>query len=407
MTRVDDPSNHDAGAMALGRVGALLDGTADEAHDLAQRERFLFALAAKPSARRRVVGLSAAALVLSVALGAALFWARPARVEYRVSGPLATEGEWLGVPPDRGAASLRFSEGTEIELGPGTKGRVADLSRDGARVVLGEGVIHARVVHRPRARWSVSAGPYVIEVTGTAFDVGWSVAGERLELSLHDGGVVVKGPSLRDGIRVVAGQRLVAHARTGGTELSSLFAAEASKEATPASTGDRREPTPEPSAPAVPRPPTWTDLVASGNFRTVLDAAEARGIGQSILHGSLGDLVALSDAARYTGDRALARRGLLAQRSRFGSSAEARAAAFVLGRMADDHGSSSEALKWYETYLTEAPKGAFAAEAMGRKLVALVHSSGRKSARETAEAYVKRFPRGAHAAYARELLQEP
>jgi hypothetical protein len=32
----------------------------------------------------------------------------------------------------------------------------------------------------------------MIEVTGTAFDVGWSTAGERLELSLHDGGVLAE-----------------------------------------------------------------------------------------------------------------------------------------------------------------------------------------------------------------------
>jgi TolA-binding protein len=79
----------------------------------------------------------------------------------------------------------------------------------------------------------------------------------------------------------------------------------------------------------------------------------------------------------------------------------------VLGRLADDQGASNEALKWYETYLGEAPKGAFAAEAMGRKLVALVRSGDRQSAKRTAEAYVKRFPRGAHASYARELLQGP
>jgi TolA-binding protein len=139
----------------------------------------------------------------------------------------------------------------------------------------------------------------------------------------------------------------------------------------------------------------------------VLDAAGARGIDQTLSHGSFADLVALSDSARYAGDRALARRGLLAERSRFGASAEARAAAFVLGRMADDQGSSTEALKWYETYLSEAPKGSFAAEAMGRKLVVLVRSGDRTASRTTAETYLKRFPHGAHAAYARESLQGP
>ena len=59
----------------------------------------------------------------------------------------------------------------------------------------------------------------------------------------------------------------------------------------------------------------------------------------------------------------LARQGLLAQRSRFAASAEARAAAFLLGRLADDAGERDEALRWYETYARESPHGAFAADA--------------------------------------------
>jgi hypothetical protein len=409
MMRPEDSQVHEDASATLGRVARMLDGSEDPARDLAAREKLLLALGTKPRRRARVLTLAAAALVLGASVAAALLLAKPARVEYRVSGPLATEGEWLGVPPDRGAASLRFSEGTEIDLGPGSKGRVAELSADGARVVLGEGALHARVVHRPRARWTVAAGPYIIEVTGTAFDVGWSAAGERLELSLHDGGVTVRGPSLHDGIRVVAGQRLVAHGRTGGAELSSLFAPNETRDVPPASSATEvPAPAPDQPAPTAPRAaPSWSTLVAAGSFRAVVEAAEARGVDQCLSHCPLADLVALSDSARYVGNRALARRGLLAQRSRFGGATEAHAAAFVLGRLADDQGTSSEALKWYDTYLGEAPKGAFAAEAMGRKLVALVNSGSQQSARQTAEAYLKRFPRGAHASYARELLQGP
>jgi TolA-binding protein len=253
----------------------------------------------------------------------------------------------------------------------------------------------------------VAAGPYDIEVTGTAFEVGWSSAGERLEVSLRDGSVVVHGPSLRDGIRLAAGQRLVAHARTGSAELSSLFEAPA-----PAVSAVLLppEPAPPPSAAAPPAAqPTaasnWSELVSSGNFRAVLDAAAARGIEQVLGQGSLRDLVAMSDAARYAGDRALAKRGLLAQRSRFGGGAEARAAAFVLGRMADDAGSPGEALEWYDGYLREAPRGAFAAEALGRRLVVLVRLGKKDAARSAAEAYRKRFPKGPHAAYAQEVLE--
>jgi hypothetical protein len=121
----------------------------------------------------------------------------------------------------------------------------------------------------------------------------------------------------------------------------------------------------------------------------------------------LADVVALADAARYLHERSLARRGLLAERSRFGGTADARGAAFVLGRMADDGGSRDEAIRWYDTYLTESPRGSFAAEALGRKLVALVESGDTVGARSVAKEYLARFPHGAHAAYAHDQVPEP
>jgi hypothetical protein len=397
------------GAANLANLSQQLDGNVSEAEHAAGRERLMVSFGTTTRFRMWRT-IAAAAIVAALAVVAAvLFIRRPASIDYRVSGPVVTEGGWLGVPKDRGALSLRFSEGTEIDLGPGTKGRVAEVTPDGARVVLATGVLRARVVHQPRAHWTVVAGPYAIEVTGTAFDVGWSTEGERLELSLHDGSVIVRGPSLRDGIRVAAGQRLVAHARTGGAELSSLFAPEAAREAPPeAPSATGPEPSePVESTPAGPAPPSWSEMLAAGNFRGVLAAAQARGIDATLNRGSIGDLVALADAARYAHDKNLAKRGLLAERARFPRSAEARAAAFVLGRMADDSGLSAEALRWYDDYLAESPHGAFAAEALGRKLVALVRSGDVGAARVVAKGYLERFPRGAHAAYAREVLPNP
>jgi outer membrane protein assembly factor BamD (BamD/ComL family) len=98
---------------------------------------------------------------------------------------------------------------------------------------------------------------------------------------------------------------------------------------------------------------------------------------------------------------------LLAERSRFAGSVEARGAAFVLGRMADDGGSRDEAIRWYDTYLAESPGGSFVAEALGRKLVALVESGDAVGARSVAKEYLRRFPHGAHAGYARDHLPMP
>jgi ferric-dicitrate binding protein FerR (iron transport regulator) len=407
VTRIDDAIRRDAAAIELGRIAQKLDGSASAPDDAAGRERMLIALDARGGSRRRwLLPTAAAALLAVVAIG--VTWAlRPARIEYRVSGSsLQIDGDWLGVAADRGAGLLRFSEGTEMEIGPGSKSRVAELTPHGAHVVLGSGALHARVVHRPHTRWLVGAGPYSIDVTGTTFDVDWSSGGGRLEVRLHDGSVVVRGPSLHEGIRVGAGQRLVAHAKTGNAELSSLLPAKLASEPAepaPAPVPERRETTVAPPHPA----PSWSDLLTSGNFRGVLALAQARGIDATLRRGSLADLVALSDAARYAGDRALSRRGLSAQRARFFASAEAHAAAFVLGRMADDDGAQDEALRWYDGYLRESPRGPFAAEALGRKLVVVVRSGDAAQARAVAKLYLQRFPRGAHAAYARELLPAP
>ena len=407
MTPVEERERYEADAMRLGGVARVLDGRIDAPHHAAGRERLVMAVAKRERrlAARSVLLLAAA---LAVAAGVAIVFARaPARLEYRVAGPVVADGTWLGVAPSGGPLSMRFSDGTEMDLAPGSKGRVAEVTGDGARIVLATGVLEARVVHGPRARWAVAAGPYTIEVTGTVFDVGWSAASEELDLSLHDGSVVVRGPSLPDGLRVGAGQRLVARAGTGEARISSLLAPQPQVDAPVAAASASAAEGPAQVRP-VSRPlPTWSEMLADGNFRGVLDAAEGRGVDATLSRGSLADVVALADAARYLHERGLARRGLLAERSRFPGSAEARGAAFVLGRMADDAGSRDEAIRWYDTYLAESPRGSFAAEALGRKLVALVESADTVGARSVAQEYLRRFPHGAHAAYAHDHVPEP
>src|SRR5262249_34553322 len=120
--------------------------------------------------------------------------------------------------------------------------------------------------------------------------------------------------------------------------------------------------------------------------------------------GSLADRAALADAARYAGRTDIARRALLAQRARFAGTAEARDAAFLLGRIADDAlGRPSEAIGLYDAYLAEAPHGPFAAEALGRKMMATKRTRGAEAARAVAAEYLPRFPKGAHAKTAQEL----
>lgn len=135
--------------------------------------------------------------------------------------------------------------------------------------------------------------------------------------------------------------------------------------------------------------------------------AEALGIESVLGSAPLPDLAALADAARYTGRTALARLALLAERARFSGSPEARAAAFLLGRLADDAGGPPvAAVRWYGDYLREAAGGVFAAEALGRKLAALWRAADPAAAGVAAD-YLRRYPAGPYAAQAHDLVDPP
>lgn len=183
------------------------------------------------------------------------------------------------------------------------------------------------------------------------------------------------------------------------TPPSSLAAAIA-----PSAIASAAPPPPSP-LPAIRRASSWPKKVAAGDFKRVVAEAEDRGIDETLGEVGLGDLVALADAARYAGKSDLARRAMLAQRSRFPTSAEAHAAAFLLGRLADDGGTAkAEAIRWYDRYLAESPQGAFAAEALGRKMSALFRSRD-PSAQKVAAEYLRLYPEGPYAPAAREIAQ--
>jgi hypothetical protein len=315
------------------------------------------------------------------------------------------------------------------------------------------------VVHLPRAEWTVEAGPFTIAVTGTEFDVTWQ--DEQLDLVMQSGTVNVHGPLAPQGIALHAGQHLAVDIARGeltiaespavtgsaapaspppdarrtaaepspqthapavpgglppsgpdpvaGTRAESpaptaslLPSTSASAVTLPTSTPGV-EPAPSPPTGTVPAPPSFREHIARGEFAAVITEAEARGIDTVLGAGSLDDVAALADAARYAGKGDLARRALLAERSRFAGSAEARSAAFLLGRMAET-GSPAAAVGWYDTYLAESPQGSLASEALGRKMIAVKASSSAAAARPFAEEYLRRYPRGAFAEAAGEIL---
>jgi hypothetical protein len=365
------------------------------------RERLLVTLASRAALPRSWrawwVGAAAAAAVALLVL-----WPQ-ARLAANVEGAAVTEGAY--VAPAGTVARIRFEEGSEIAVAAGARGRLAEIDRRGARFVLEEGRAELRIVTRPDARWSVHAGPYVVRVTGTAFTVGWDPGEQTLEIAMDHGAVVVVGPLAAEGVRLGAGQRLVAQPTRGRLHIdersaTSGLAPSAAREAAQAASSSPRAAAPVASVD--PRP--WSERVAGGEFAAVVAEAEARGLEGVLASAALADLVALADAARYAGRVAVARRALEAQRTRFAGTTAGRTAAFLLGRIADDvDGAPRTAAALYDQYLAEGG-GAFAAEALGRKMLAQQKLGDLAGARATAVAYLERHPRGPHAAAAGALV---
>ena len=154
-------------------------------------------------------------------------------------------------------------------------------------------------------------------------------------------------------------------------------------------------------------PQRWSERVSAGDAKGVVAEAVAHGLDVAVADADAAELVALADAARYAGRSYLAERVLRAQRTRFPGTPAAGAAAFFLGRMADDRGAAADGLDWYRRYLTEEPLGAYAAEALGREMIGVARLSGRPAARELAREYLDRFPDGTYLLHARAILQSP
>jgi hypothetical protein len=391
-----------------------------------------FVVVSRPWVRRTPLPLSASAVPAPLATASAT--SAPA-LSFSVDGGRIGVGGTIEAEGDA-EARLAFSDGTEVRLARGTRASIRALDAFGARLSLAEGSAHVDVVHLPGARWSIDAGPFRIAVTGTAFTVGWAQADERLDVRMERGNVEIAGPLSDNPIALRSGQHLVVRARERETLIRDADDPVASPPALspaaragnglldaprPAASPARRGsattgrarmtavPSPHPSAPSAPSAdrPDWSAELAAGDFEAILGEAERRGVDACLADASSADLADLADAARFEQRDGLARRALLAQRRRFPLSGPARDAAFLLGRVEEAERSLPAALTWYDTYLAESPGGAYASEALGRKMVASAEVSGEDRARQLALEYLGRFPQGAYAARARAFTRRP
>jgi TolA-binding protein len=378
-----------------------------------------------------ISGLATAVLALTVGYAISVYrqasTADPPALTYRIEGGSVLEGGYLRESGHAGV-KLLFNEGSTFTLTPGTRGRLRSVEPRGARVAIEQGTAAFQVTQRKDRHWLVEVGPFVVAVKGTVFSVSWDLASARFELRLRQGRVVVSGPISGGDIALRAGQRLVVDlpkAETLILEESSDLAAREPESAAAFGAADgeaRPPPSPRPvvdhdrparaAAPA--RAPArdgksevvrrWSEDLANGQWDRILQDVEQDGMESTLARASSEDLIALANAARYRRRADLARAALLAERRRFPGSARALDATFLLGRVEElrEQG-KAQAIAWYDAYLARAPAGAYAAEALGRKLILTNELDGPAKARPIADEYLRRFPDGSYAGSARAL----
>ena len=418
----------DSSRLAGEMLRRCVDAPPSEVSHAAARRQLVDRLSGqRPTAARRrmVFALAAALAVVSVVIGA-VYVRQPqgTPMTYTVAaGSVDADPGTYFAPIGTEPVLLRFAEGSRIQLEPASRARIARTTAHGASLLLETGKAHLDIEPRPGADWQVIAGPYSVSVRGTAFSVSWDASTGTFEVKMDRGVVLVRGPGIDEGVELSGTQHFAIRDPNRGplTDASAVAPATAAPSATvaalpsepgeppvvgtaPRADGGKSDLPRRGDLPAEPARDTWPQLAAQGQYRRIVDAAQERGVDSVIQGAGLEDLWAFADAARVTGQGSLARKALLAVRSRFPGTKRAASAAFLLGRMSDDGGGSAGALQWYERYLAEAPGGAFAPEAQGRRMVALKQSGNLEAGRRAAEAYLKQYPSGPYAAVARDML---
>lgn len=395
--------------------------------------RLRVGIARRKGGRHMGVLAAAAIVVTAIALTSVATWmrARAAKLSYDVEGGKVLSSGYVEAPAQQNAI-VQFSDGTNVTLGHKARVKLASTDADRPRVTLEEGEATVHVFHHEGRHWLFQAGPFGIAVKGTAFVVRWSDQDKWLRIYLKSGSVAITGPlpsgelSMREGqalsVRLREGEILLRD-RQGDGGLDAQPARSTSDVVASALPATVEAPLPalappdlaaratapaEPERAASPRKGgdgsrTWGRKLAMGKIGQVVDEALALGLDAAVDETSGADLDALADAARYSGRDDIARRALAAQRRRFAGTTRASSAAFFMGRLEEAAGRAAKAEEWYETYLREAPNGAYASEALGGKMAIVQRIYGNDRARVVAEEYLRKFPGGSYASAAQAL----
>lgn len=295
---------------------------------------------------------------------------------------------------------VRFSDSSVIELRPYTTLRVS-LVEGGAVVArLVQGALKANVHHHDQTDYRFQAGDYEVKVVGTAFDLAFEPEPARFDLNLREGRVVVADRAgatrfVRAGEQLHLPANAQNGAREGAVAARTTSSGAEGVDLDSLATGT----TPSKHAAAA---PSYKDLARRGQFQAIVVAARRAGVDRVLGTKGPSELHELAQAARYTGQTALAEKVFSHLASQHGRSPEGRSAAFFRGRLAEDGGRLQQAQQHYHAYLSQGG-GSYAAEALGREMTLVQKSAGPAAARPLAAEYLRRFPRGAYRDLARTL----
>jgi ferric-dicitrate binding protein FerR (iron transport regulator) len=284
------------------------------------------------------------------------------------SGPIATENQ---IP-----RTVAFSDGSTVVLRPSARLRVTATHADGASLLLERGPVDVSVRHRPASRWRLDAGPYVVEVTGTRFNVAWDPDAGELGVSLLDGIVHISGPGISSPMPLQAGQQfhgnqVGSYAVDRGPEHMLAPVAAANAPTARGAVAPATKVTRLASAagadlgasPAAQTKPScdFTELVSRARFEAAVSRAQRQGVEITLAECPIRSLFALADAARYVAQFELSKNALLAIRKR--APDERGKAAFFLGRLEEARGNLDLASTWYGEAVQGKGDAQFAREA--------------------------------------------
>lgn len=349
-------------------------------------------------------------------------------------------GNWLKAPANK-ELSIDFPKGDRIVFSPGSEGRIASSSDEGAIVVLERGLATVSVVPRKNNEWRINAGPYEIQVVGTKFDVAWHPDTTSLEITMLKGEILVSGPFIPEGQRVRAEQVFTASVVNGNMTLSStkessdnnVLVEHQTMARGLGSRGEANRPGIELERTDVPQDgntenfaydkhqnvqdvkksgrrgnnSAWLSKASAGNYSEAISIVVDRGLAKTLAQSNAKELLLLGDAARLTKNIEIAQKAYLEMRKRYKGSGLSSNAALMMGRMAfDQRRDYRDAIRWLEIYLSEQPNSSLRREALGRILEAKNRSGKKQSARQTARDYLESYPNGPHAATAKDILNE-